>query len=74
MMLLSQTLQHFPAGYLVACLQLLSREQILVQVQLSQETSDYSLNDDKRLTMDEEEGWTMVTRRRWQIDEHSLFI
>ena len=35
-----------------------------VPVQLSQEASDY--NDDKRSAMDEEEGWTMVTRRRWK--------
>ena len=35
-----------------------------VPVQLSQEASDY--NDDKRSVMDEEEGWTMVTRRRWK--------
>ena len=35
-----------------------------VPVQLSQEVSDY--NDDKRSVMDEEEGWTMVTRRRWK--------
>ena len=35
-----------------------------VPVQFSQEASDY--NDDKRSTMDEEEGWTMVTRRRWK--------
>ena len=37
-----------------------------VQIQLLQEASDYNLNDDKRSTMDEEEGWTMVTRRRWK--------
>ena len=37
-----------------------------VQIHLSQEASDYSLNDDKRSTMDEEEGWKMVTRRRWK--------
>ena len=37
-----------------------------VQVQLSQKASDYNSNDDKRLAMDEEEGWTMVTRRRWK--------
>ena len=43
-----------------------------VPVQLSQEASDY--NDDKMSAMDEEEGWTMVTRRRWKRDEHSLFI
>ena len=36
----------------------------LVLVQLSQEAFDY--NDDKRSAMDEEEGWTMVTRRRWK--------
>ncbi|KAK4566285.1 hypothetical protein RGQ29_002502 [Quercus rubra] len=36
----------------------------LVPVQLSQEASDY--NDDKRSAVDEEEGWTMVTRRRWK--------
>ena len=35
-----------------------------VPVQLSQEAFDY--NDDKRSAMDEEEGWTMVTRRRWK--------
>ncbi|KAK4573564.1 hypothetical protein RGQ29_031496 [Quercus rubra] len=35
-----------------------------VPVQLSQEASDY--NDDKRSAVDEEEGWTMVTRRRWK--------
>ena len=35
-----------------------------VSVQLSQEASDY--NDDKMSVMDEEEGWTMVTRRRWK--------
>ena len=35
-----------------------------VPVQLSREASDY--NDDKRSAMDEEEGWTMVTRRRWK--------
>ena len=35
-----------------------------VPVQLSQEASDY--NDDKRSAMDEEEGWMMVTRRRWK--------
>ena len=37
-----------------------------VLVQLSQKASDYNLNDDKRSSMDEEEGWTMVTRRRWK--------
>ena len=37
---------------------------IPVPVQLSQEASDY--NDDKRSAVDEEEGWTMVTRRRWK--------
>ena len=37
---------------------------IPVPVQLSQEASDY--NDDKRSAMDEEEGWTMVTRGRWK--------
>ena len=37
-----------------------------VQIQLLQEASDYNLNDDKRSTMDEEEGWMMVTRRRWK--------
>ena len=37
-----------------------------VQVQLSQEVSDYNSNDDKKSTMDEEEGWTMVTHRRWK--------
>ena len=36
----------------------------LVPVQLSQEASDY--NDDKRSAMDEEEGWMMVTLRRWK--------
>ena len=35
-----------------------------VLVQLSQEASDY--NDDKMSVMDEEEGWTMVTRGRWK--------
>ena len=35
-----------------------------IPVQLSQEASNY--NDDKRSTMDEEEGWMMVTRRRWK--------
>ena len=35
-----------------------------VLVQLSQEASDY--NDDKRSVMDEEEGWMMVTRRKWK--------
>ena len=37
-----------------------------VLVQLSQKASDYNSNDDKRSAMDEEEGWTMVTRRRWK--------
>ena len=71
MMLLSQTLSHFLVGYLVLCLRLLSKGQIpcpsiLVQVQLSQKAPDYNSNDDKRSTMDEEEGWTMVTRKRWK--------
>ena len=35
-----------------------------VLVQLSQEASDY--NGDKRSVVDEEEGWTIVTRRRWK--------
>ena len=35
-----------------------------IPVQFSQEAFDY--NDDKRSTMDEEKGWTMVTRRRWK--------
>ena len=73
MMLLNQTLQHFHACYLFACLQPLSRGKYHaiqfgslkpVIVQLSQEASDY--NDDKRSAMDEEEGWMMVTRRRWK--------
>ena len=75
MMLLNQTLQHFLAGYLFACLQPTTKQganTMLIQfgslkpilVQLSQEASDY--NDDKRSAMDEEEGWTMVTRRRWK--------
>ena len=37
-----------------------------VLVQLSQKASDYNSNDDKRSSMDEEEGRTMVTRRRWK--------
>ena len=37
-----------------------------VQIHLPQEASDYSLNYDKRSTMDEEKGWTMVTHRRWK--------
>ncbi|KAL4625463.1 hypothetical protein ACB092_05G028000 [Castanea dentata] len=37
-----------------------------VQVQLSQKASDYNSNDDKKSTMDEEEGWTLVTRKRWK--------
>ena len=37
---------------------------IPVPVQLSQEASDY--NDDKRSAMDEEDGWMMVTRRKWK--------
>ncbi|KAL4620532.1 hypothetical protein ACB092_06G161700 [Castanea dentata] len=32
-----------------------------VQVQLSQKASDYNSNDDEKSTMDEEEGWTLVT-------------
>ena len=35
-----------------------------VPVQLSQEAYDY--NDDKRSAMDEEDGWMMVTRRKWK--------
>ena len=37
-----------------------------IQVQLSQEAFDYNSNDDRRSTMDEKEGWTMVTCRRWK--------
>ena len=37
-----------------------------IQAQFSQKASDYNSNDDKRSTMDEEEGWTMVARRRWK--------
>ena len=37
-----------------------------VQVQLSQKALDYNSNDDKRSTMDEEESWTMVARKRWK--------
>ena len=35
-----------------------------IPVQLSQEASNY--NDDKRSVMDEEEGWMMVTQRKWK--------
>ena len=37
-----------------------------VQVQLSQEASNYNLNDDKRSKMVEEKGWMMVTCKRWK--------
>ena len=37
-----------------------------VPVQHSQKASDYNSNDDKRSAMDKEEGWTMVTQRRWK--------
>ena len=37
-----------------------------VPVQHSQKASDYNSNDDKRSAMDEKEGWTMVTQRRWK--------
>ncbi|KAL4598593.1 hypothetical protein ACB092_11G069900 [Castanea dentata] len=37
-----------------------------VQVQLPQKASDYNSNNDKKSTMDEEEGWTLVTRKRWK--------
>ena len=37
-----------------------------VQVQLSQEASYYNSNDDKRSKMGENEGWMMVTHRRWK--------
>ena len=37
-----------------------------VQVQLSQEATNYNLNEDKRSKMGEEEGWTMVTCMRWK--------
>uniref|UniRef100_A0A7N2L0M9 RNA-directed DNA polymerase n=1 Tax=Quercus lobata TaxID=97700 RepID=A0A7N2L0M9_QUELO len=37
-----------------------------VQIQLSQKAPDYNSDDDKRSTMDEEEGWTIVTRKRWK--------
>lgn len=37
-----------------------------IQVQLSQKAPDYDSNDDERSTVDEEEGWTMVTRKRWK--------
>ena len=37
-----------------------------VQVQLSQKAPHYNSNDDKRSTTDEEEGWTMVVRKRWK--------
>ncbi|KAL4649813.1 hypothetical protein ACB092_01G041900 [Castanea dentata] len=29
-------------------------------------TSDYNSNDDKKSTVDKEEGWTLVTRKRWK--------
>ena len=37
-----------------------------IQVQLSQEASYYNSNDDKMSKMGENEGWTMVTHRRWK--------
>ncbi|KAL4596013.1 hypothetical protein ACB092_12G133300 [Castanea dentata] len=37
-----------------------------VQVQLSQKAFDYNSNDDKKSIVDEEEGWTLVTRKRWK--------
>ena len=37
-----------------------------VQVQLSQKAPHYKSNDDKRSMMDEEEGWTMIVRKRWK--------
>ena len=37
-----------------------------IQVQLLQKAPHYKSNDDKRSMMDEEEGWTMVVRKRWK--------